>query len=88
MTKAFGVAADSLDEAFHFIVKTTGEFRVSVMDDEVSVSCVASLASMESGADHHDVAQLIDEIVQMADEYRRTLADTFDAVPRFESSAR
>jgi hypothetical protein len=64
--------------------QTTGEFRVSVAGDEVSVSCVALL---EGYADT-DAALLIDEIVQMADEYRRTLADTFDAVPRFESVGR
>ena len=30
MSKAFGVAADSLDEALHFIVETAGEFRVNL----------------------------------------------------------
>lgn len=64
--------------------QATGEFRVSVTGDEVSVSCVAPL----QGSSDHDVALLIDGLVQMADEYRRTLADTFDATPLFESAAR
>ncbi|WP_437982126.1 trypsin-like peptidase domain-containing protein [Sorangium sp. So ce117] len=63
--------------------QTTGEFRVSLTGDEVSASCVASL----EGCADHDVALLIDGLVQMADEYRRTLAETFDAAPRFESAA-
>lgn len=80
-----GLPAANHEPFYRFLLtmndQTTGEFRVSVTGDEVSVSCVAAL----EGTDH-DVAQLIDELVQMADEYRRTLADTFDAVPRFESS--
>ncbi|WP_437673655.1 trypsin-like peptidase domain-containing protein [Sorangium sp. So ce131] len=64
--------------------QTTGEFRVSVAGDEVSVSCVASL----EGFSDHDAAVLIDGLVQIADEYRRTLADTFEAAPRFESAGR
>jgi hypothetical protein len=83
-----GLPAANHEPFYRFLLtmndQTTGDFRVSVSGDEVSVSCVASL---EGGTDH-EAAQLIDEIVQVADEYRRTLADTFDAVPRFESSGR
>jgi hypothetical protein len=80
-----GLPAANHEPFYRFLLtmndQTTGEYRVAVQGDEVSVSCVASL----DGSTDHDAALLIDEIVQMAAEYRRTLADTFDAVPRFES---
>lgn len=83
-----GLPAVNHEPFYRFLLtmndQATGEFRVSVTGDEVSVSCVAPL----QGSSDHDVALLIDGLVQMADEYRRTLADTFDAVPRFESAAR
>jgi hypothetical protein len=64
--------------------QTTGEFRISVADDAVSLSCVTLL----EGCTDHDAAMLIDEVVRMADELRRTLVDTFEAVPRFEIGGR
>lgn len=75
--------------------QTTGEMRVSVAGDLVSVSCVEALgmARDTTGASTEalsagEIAVLIDEVVRIADEYRRTLAETFDAVPRFDEAAR
>ncbi|WP_438016098.1 trypsin-like peptidase domain-containing protein [Sorangium sp. So ce315] len=83
-----GLPAANHEPFYRFLLtmndQTTGEFRVSIAGDEVSVSCVASL----EGSSDHDAALLIDGLVQMADEYRRTLAETFDAPPRFESAPR
>lgn len=83
-----GVPAAHHEPFYRFLLtmndQTTGEFRLSITDDEVSVSCAASL----EGSSDHDVALLIDGLVQRADEYRRTLADTFEAAPRFESAGR
>ncbi|AUX26163.1 serine protease [Sorangium cellulosum] len=83
-----GVPAAHHEPFYRFLLtmndQSTGEFRLSIADDEVSVSCVASL----EGSSDHDAALLIDGLVQMADEYRRTLADTFEAAPRFESASR
>lgn len=62
--------------------QTTGELRVSVTGDLVAVSRVEPIEGRTAG----DVAMLIDEIVRIADEYRRTLTDTFEAVPRFEGA--
>lgn len=64
--------------------QTTGELRVSVAGDLVFVSRVEPI----EGRTASDVAMLIDEIVRIADEYRRTLTDTFEAVPMFEAPAR
>jgi hypothetical protein len=60
--------------------QTTGELGVSVSGDAVSVSCVEELDDRAEP----DVAARIDEVVRVADEYRRTLADTFEATPRYE----
>lgn len=60
--------------------QTTGELGVSVSGDVVSVSCVEELDDRAEP----DVAARIDEVVRVADEYRRTLADTFEATPRYE----
>ncbi|WP_437936400.1 trypsin-like peptidase domain-containing protein [Sorangium sp. So ce341] len=83
-----GVPAANHEPFYRFLLtmndQTTGEFRVSITGDEVAVSCVAAL---EGFADH-EVALLIDGLVQIADEYRRTLAETFEAAPRFESAGR
>lgn len=62
--------------------QTTGELSVSVAGDVVSVSC----ADLVEGRADADVAMRIDEILRVADEYRRTLGDTFEAPPRYESS--
>ncbi|XYH96375.1 trypsin-like peptidase domain-containing protein [Sorangium sp. So ce1128] len=83
-----GLPAANHEPFYRFLLtmndQSTGEFRVSITGDEVSVSCVASL----EGFSDHDAALLIDGLVQMADEYRRTLAETFEAAPRFESAGR
>ncbi|WP_437966367.1 trypsin-like peptidase domain-containing protein [Sorangium sp. So ce260] len=83
-----GLPAANHEPFYRFLLtmndQTTGEFRVSIAGDEVAVSCVAPL---EGSADH-EVALLIDGLVQIADEYRRTLAETFEAAPRFESAGR
>ncbi len=83
-----GLPAANHEPFYRFLLtmndQTTGEFRVSLAGDEVAVSCVASL----EGFSDHDAALLIDGLVQIADEYRRTLAETFEAAPRFESAGR
>jgi hypothetical protein len=75
-------------EPYRFLLtmndQTTGELRVSVTGDLVAVSRVEPIEGRTAG----DVAMLIDEIVRIADEYRRTLTDTFEAVPRFEGPPR
>ncbi|MCC6556694.1 MAG: hypothetical protein IT372_27350 [Polyangiaceae bacterium] len=79
-----GLPAANHEPFYRFLLtmndQTTGELRVSVAGDLVSVSRVDPI----EGRAASDVAMLIDEIVRTSEEYRRTLADTFEAVPRFD----
>lgn len=61
--------------------QTTGELGLSVAGELVSVSC----AEPVEGRDEAELAARIEEIVRVADEYRRTLADTFEAAPRHDA---
>jgi hypothetical protein len=82
-----GLPAANHEPFYRFLLtmndQTTGELRVAVAGDLVSVSRVEPVDGRSAG----EIATLLDELVRIADEYRRTLADTFDAVPRYEGAA-
>ena len=59
--------------------QTAGELCISVSGDMVFVSCAEPVEDRAPA----DVAARVEEIARVADEYRRTLAETFEAAPRY-----
>ncbi|WP_044240078.1 serine protease [Chondromyces apiculatus] len=59
--------------------QTTGDLAVSIAGDLVSIGCAERLDGCGASA----LAARIEEIARVSDEYRRTLADTFEAGPKY-----
>lgn len=60
--------------------QTTGELALSIAGELVSVAC----ADPVEGRSAAELSARIEEMARVADEYRRTLAETFEAAPRHE----